>query len=112
MTECIYKKTIDDGMFGIGVFMDLQKANIDTVNHSILLKQLEHYGIRGVASDWFSSYLSERKQYVCVYGHSSETLDISNMWGASRFSPLAHYCFLFIQMTCRMYQISFIFPII
>ena len=32
MTECI-KKTIDDGMFGIGVFIDLQKA-FDTVNHS------------------------------------------------------------------------------
>ena len=75
MTECI-KKTIDDGMFGIGVFIDLQKA-FDTVNHSILLKKLEHYGIRGVALDWFSSYLSERKRYVSINGHSSEKLDIS-----------------------------------
>ena len=75
MTECI-KKTIDDGMFGIGVFKDLQKA-FDTVNHSILLKKLEHYGIRRVALDWFSSYLSERKQYVLINGHSSEKLAIS-----------------------------------
>ena len=36
MTECI-KKTIDDGMFWIGVFIHLQKAFV-TVNHSILLK--------------------------------------------------------------------------
>ena len=37
MTECI-KKTIDDGMSGIGVFIDFQKV-FDTVNHFILLKK-------------------------------------------------------------------------
>ena len=47
------------------------------VNYSVLLKKLEHYGIRGVALDWFSSYLSERKQHVSVNGHSSEKLEIS-----------------------------------
>ena len=46
------------------------------MNHSILLKKLEHYGIRSVALDWFCSYLSNRKQYVSVNGHIFETLQI------------------------------------
>ena len=75
MTETI-KETIDKSMFGCGVFIDLQKA-FDTVNHSILLKKLEHYGIRGVGLDWFSSYLSNRKQYVSVNGATSDYLDIT-----------------------------------
>ena len=74
MTETI-KETIDKSMFGCRVFIDLQKA-FDTVNHSILLKKLEHYGIRGVGLDWFSSYLSNRKQYVSVNSTTSDYLDI------------------------------------
>ena len=44
ITESI-NKTIEQKKFGCGVFIDLKKA-FDTVNHEILLKKLEHYGIR------------------------------------------------------------------
>ena len=75
LTETI-KKSIDDGKFGCGIFLDLQKA-FDTVNRKILLQKLEHYGIRGKILDWFRSYLSGQSQYVIVNGHSSEILHIT-----------------------------------
>ena len=70
------KETIDKSTFGCGVFIDLQRA-FDTVNHSILINKLKHYGIRGAGLDWFSSYLSNRKQYVSVNGATSDYLDIT-----------------------------------
>ena len=87
LTESI-KTTIDDGMFGCGLFIDLQKA-FDTVNHSILLKKLEHYSIRGTALNWFTSYLSDRSQYVSVNGHTSDHLKItSGVPQGSVYGPL------------------------
>ena len=52
------------------------KKAFDTVDHGILIKKLKHYGVRGVASDWVKSYLSNRKQFVNIDGCSSELLSV------------------------------------
>ena len=61
---------IDRGKYTGLIFIDLKKA-FDTVNHDILLKKLEEYGISGLELDWFTSYLHERKQFCKVNSTSS-----------------------------------------
>ena len=62
---------IDNKNFTAGVFIDLSKA-FDTIDHDILLDKMYLYGIRGVALNWFKSYLHNRKQYVQIDGVKSE----------------------------------------
>ena len=53
------------------VFIDLQKA-FDTVDHDILCKKLELYGVQQRELSWFRSYLSNRKQFCRVNGVDSD----------------------------------------
>ena len=53
LTEDI-RDALDNNNYTGGIFIDLQKA-FDTVDHDILLRKLDHYGIRGTAKDWFNS---------------------------------------------------------
>ena len=90
ITETI-RTALDEGKFACGVFVDFQKA-FDTVNHSILLGKLHHYGIRGLALNWFKSYLSNREQFVSVLGFDSDKLIMKH--GVPQGSVLGPLLFL------------------
>jgi hypothetical protein len=61
----------------IALFLDLSKA-FDTIDHAILIKKLESYGIRGFALSWFKSYLTNRCQYVKLDEKSSNMKQITH----------------------------------
>ena len=84
-------KAIDEGKYTIGIFLDLSKA-FDTVNHEILLKKLEHYGIRGNCLKWFENYLHERTQILKFRDHKSSKMTISS--GVPQCSILGPLLFL------------------
>ena len=56
-------KSLDEGKITLDVSIDFQKA-FDTINHEILSRILSHYGIRGIALQWFVDYLSNIFQFV------------------------------------------------
>ena len=65
------QRSIDNGTNSCGIFIDLCNA-FDTVDHRIILDKLKYYGIRGVANHWFASYLSNRRQFVSLFGTNSD----------------------------------------
>ena len=63
-------RALENGEHVVGVYLDFSKA-FDTVDHMILLQKFYHYGVRGCAHDWFTSYLSNRSQFVTYNGVKS-----------------------------------------
>ena len=90
ITEKI-RDALDKGEFSCGTFVDLQKA-FDTVDHNILLKKLDHYGVRGIANNLFKSYLNNRYHSVQILNRKSRQMLLQH--GVPQGSVLGPLLFL------------------
>ena len=79
------------GKFTVSVFLDLKKA-FDILDHKILLKKLQYYGIRNSCLGWFSSYLNNRSQ--CTLVNSSYSHFENVITGVPQGSTLGPILFL------------------
>jgi hypothetical protein len=98
---------LNEGMYCLGVFLDLHKA-FDVCLHEILLKKLKKMGILGVAHKWFTIYLSNRAQCVDIAGTFSDliNLDISVIRGTLQI--ILDLCIPEKELAKTRSQISFI----
>ena len=85
--------TLQDGQQTDILIMDFVKA-LDRVSHSLLIRKLHHYGIRGKMNNCIEHWLSGRTQTVVVEGEMSEPVSVDS--GGPRGSVLGPWLFLYI----------------
>ncbi|MBY0580901.1 MAG: hypothetical protein K2P53_04385 [Rickettsiales bacterium] len=78
--------------FTLGIFLDFSKA-FDTVNHQILLDKLKYYGICHIYHKWFTSYLTDRKQFISL-NDGFQTNKLKILCGVPQGSILGPLLFL------------------
>ena len=96
-------ESFENNKYTLGVFIDLSKA-FDTVDHSILLKKLELYGITDRNHGWLKSHLSNRRQFVQINEKEKTSLETISC-GVPQGSILGPLLFLLYVNDLKMLQI-------
>ena len=69
-------QSFEKNEFTLRVSVDLSKA-FDTVDHQILLKKLEYYGIAGNNLRWFENYLKDQQQFVSFEDNPTKKVTVT-----------------------------------
>ena len=84
-------QSIEKEKICVALFIDLKSA-FDTINHKILEKKLDHYGVRGKALELIVSYLKDRKQLV--KGDNVQSTILNVLCGVPQGSVLGPLLFI------------------
>ena len=69
-------ENIDKNNVNFALFLDLKKE-FDTVDHEILIRKMQVYGIKDIEVEWFRSYLKNRQQYCSLNGNKSSSRPVT-----------------------------------